>query len=165
MSSPLHQIVQLPNSSVSMRSVPCQWGSHAVPVTVSPFVNFLSTTIPKMFPSVCQDMHGRTSALFFATERASSRAPGQYRAVCRRSPITKWEISPYCTRCGANCFPQEHAVCTGIEAESLLKGGVCHLPTRFLRWRFWNHDVPTACEWDPHGHHAADHVNEPTRLV
>ena len=44
----LHQHVQLPNSWLSTRP----GISHTVPVTVSPFVNFLSRTIPKMFPSV-----------------------------------------------------------------------------------------------------------------
>ena len=51
------------------------WTSNIAPVAVLPFVNFLSRAIPKMCPSVCQDMHGRMSALSFATGRASPEAP------------------------------------------------------------------------------------------
>ena len=84
-------------SAVISTSFACHWNSDIVPVTISLFVNFLSRAVPKMFPSVCQDMRGRMSALSFATERAKSRSSRAKKAVhrsasCRRSPIKNWEI-------------------------------------------------------------------------
>ena len=53
-------------------SVLFPWTSNIAPVTVLPTVNFLSRAVPKMFLSVWKEMHGRMSALSFATERARS---------------------------------------------------------------------------------------------
>ena len=52
-SSPTRAVTELVGLyTVISTSFTCQGDSHTVPVTVSPFVNFLSRTIPKMFPSV-----------------------------------------------------------------------------------------------------------------
>ena len=53
-------------------SVLFPWTSNIAPVTVLPIVNILSRAVPKMFLSVRKKMHGRMSALSFATERARS---------------------------------------------------------------------------------------------
>ena len=62
MSSPTRAVTEFVGLyAVISTSFTCQGDSHTVPVMVSPFVNFLSRTIPKMFPSVfwCSDVVGR----------------------------------------------------------------------------------------------------------
>ena len=55
----------------------CMWSSNIVPFTalfcLAPRLQ-ASGAIPKLFPSVCQDVYARTSALPCATERASQDA-------------------------------------------------------------------------------------------
>ena len=53
MSSPTRAVTEFVGLyAVISTSFTCQGDSHIVPVTVSLFVNFLSRTIQKMFPSV-----------------------------------------------------------------------------------------------------------------